>query len=53
MGITVSIHQPNYLPWLGYFRKIAQSDVFVFFDNVQMPIGKSLVTRNRIKARAG
>lgn len=51
--ITVGIHQPNYLPWLGYFRKIAQSDIFVFFDNVQMPIGKSLVTRNRIRTANG
>ena len=50
---TVAIHQPNYLPWLGYFRKIVQSDTFVFFDNVQMPMGKSLVTRNRIRTVTG
>ncbi|MGB0630067.1 MAG: WbqC family protein [Alphaproteobacteria bacterium] len=33
--LTVAIHQPNYLPWLGYFYKIRQSDVFVFLDDVQ------------------
>jgi len=30
-----SIMQPTYLPWLGYFNLIAQSDVFVFLDTVQ------------------
>ncbi len=31
----VAIHQPNYLPWLGYFAKMARADVFVFLDDVQ------------------
>lgn len=32
---SVSIHQPNYIPWLGYFYKIYQADHFVFLDDVQ------------------
>lgn len=51
--MRVGIHQPNYIPWLGYFHKIAAVDTFVFFDNVQMPIGKSFVSRNRIKTNSG
>jgi len=32
---TIAIHQPNYIPWLGYFYKIYQADTFVFLDTVQ------------------
>lgn len=45
--MIVAIHQPNYLPWLGYFRKIAAADVFVFLDDVQFSKG-SYTNRVRI-----
>jgi len=35
MNKIVGIHQPNLMPWLGYFYKIYKSDTFVFLDDVQ------------------
>ena len=35
MNNIVSIHQPNYIPWIGYFYKIYKSDTFIFHDDVQ------------------
>lgn len=50
--ITVSIHQPNYLPWLGFFDKIRRSDVFIFMDNIQYTKG-SWINRVKVKTTHG
>jgi hypothetical protein len=50
--MKVAIHQPNYIPWLGYFYKIYKSDVFVFLDDVQFT-KNSFQNRNRIKTSQG
>jgi hypothetical protein len=34
-GLIVAIHQPHYLPWLGYLHRMARADVFVVLDHVQ------------------
>jgi hypothetical protein len=33
--MLVAIHQPNYLPWLGYLSRMAAADLFVLLDHVQ------------------
>jgi hypothetical protein len=33
--MIVAIHQPHFLPWLGYLHRMAQADLFVLLDHVQ------------------
>ena len=50
--MIVSVHQPQYIPWLGYIDKIARSDHFVFLDCVQYK-EREFQNRNRIRTRDG
>ncbi len=45
--MRVTIHQPTFLPYLGFFRKIAMSDIFVVYDTAQYSRG-DWHNRNRI-----
>jgi hypothetical protein len=47
--MKVAIHQPNFLPWLGYFYKISKVDLFVFLDDVQY-IKRGFIHRNKIRS---
>ena len=51
--MITSIHQPNYIPWLGFFHKLLLSDTYVVFDDVQFPRGKDYANRNQIKTNNG
>jgi hypothetical protein len=48
----VAIHQPNFLPWLGYFGKLLKSDIFVFLDDAQIP-KKGSSWSNRVRVLIG
>lgn len=50
--MIVTIHQPEYLPWLGFFNKMQQADVFVVLDTVQFT-KEDFQNRNRVKTRNG
>lgn len=50
--MRVAIHQPHYLPWLGYLAKWAAADLFIFLDVVQYE-KNGWQNRNRIKTRDG
>jgi len=49
---TVVIMQPTYLPWMGYFDLMDQSDYFVFLDSIQFE-KRSWQQRNKIKSSEG
>ena len=50
--MIVAIHQPQYLPWLGYFGKMLQADIFCYLDTVQYKKNE-WQNRNRIKTAQG
>jgi hypothetical protein len=50
--MIVAVHQPQYLPWLGYFDKLDRADVFVLLDTVQYKKNE-WQNRNRIKTSSG
>ena len=45
--MIVTIHQPEHLPWIGYFNKIDKADLLVHLDNVQFE-KNNFQNRNRI-----
>ena len=50
----VVIHQPDFLPYLGFFHRLIQSDLYVVLDNVQFLKGsKRWHNRDKIKTPQG
>ena len=50
--MRVTIHQPQFLPWLGYLDKIDQADAFIMLDTVQFKRNE-WQNRNRIRTAKG
>lgn len=48
--MILSAHQPTFMPWLGLFHKINNSDLFVIFDIVQY-LPKEWMNRNYIRSK--
>ena len=47
--MVVAMHQPTFLPWLGWWDKLVRADVFVLLDDVQFPKkGGAWMNRTRI-----
>lgn len=50
--MKIAIHQPQYLPWLGYFDKLDFADIFILLDTVQFK-KHEWQNRNRIRTSDG
>ena len=50
--MIVSMHQPNYLPYLGFFDKMEKADIFVIHDDAQFN-NRDFQHRNRIRVEEG
>lgn len=50
--MIIAIQQPEHLPWIGFFNKMAQVDRYVYLDNVQFK-KRYFENRNRISGHDG
>ena len=50
--MIVTIHQPDFLPWLGFFDRWKQSDLYVVLDDVQF-LRRGWHHRDKIKTPHG
>ncbi|WMW23241.1 WbqC family protein [Methanolobus mangrovi] len=50
--MIVGIHQPNYLPYIGFFDKLKKSDIFILYDDAQFSKG-DFHHRNKIRTPNG
>ena len=53
MPRCVVISQPMVFPWSGLFEQVRAADVFVHFDDVQFPQGRSFTSRVQVKTAQG
>lgn len=50
--MRITIHQPEHMPWLGFFHKITDVDKYVVLDSVQYRHGY-FQNRNRVRGKNG
>jgi WbqC-like protein family len=55
--LRLVISQPMLMPWAGLFEQLRLCDKFIFFDDVQLPLGggrgRGFITRVQIKTARG
>ena len=52
MKKTVVIHQPDFIPYLGFFHRLLNADLFIVLDNVQF-LRRGWHHRDKLKTPQG
>ncbi|CAM8394343.1 WbqC-like protein family [Candidatus Methylopumilus universalis] len=50
--MIVTIHQPEHMPWTGFFNKMSKADLYVHLDDVQYK-KNNFQNRNKVVASSG
>lgn len=50
--MIATIHQPHFLPWIGYLERVSKADIFILLDHVQYE-HQNFQNRVRIKNGSG
>lgn len=53
MSPSIVISQPMFIPWVGLFEQVRLSDIFIHYDDVQLPQGRNFMSRVQIKTPSG
>ena len=53
MARTLVVSQPMFLPWVGLFEQVRLADVFIHYDDVQLPQGGNFMSRVQLKTASG
>lgn len=50
---SIVISQPMFFPWVGLFEQIRLADIYIHYDDVQFPLGRTFISRVQINTHSG
>lgn len=47
--MKIVVLQPHYFPWFGVFDQLKHADIFIHYDDIPFPQGRSFLSRTQLK----